>query len=108
MAAPTGTPVRAPADAVVTLAHPDMFFSGGTLVMDHGYGVSSTFLHLSKLLVKEGQRVKAGDIVAEVGATGRATGPHLDWRINWFDVRVDPQLLVEPMAEAVAARRGLE
>lgn len=108
VAAPTGTPVRAPADAVVSLVHPDMFFSGGTLVMDHGYGVSSTFIHLHKVLVREGQEVKAGDVVAEVGATGRATGPHLDWRINWFDVRVDPQLLVTPMAEAAAAARKVE
>lgn len=102
VAAPTGTPVRAPADAVVTLAHPDMFFSGGTLIMDHGYGVSSTFIHLSKVLVKKGDVVKAGDVVAQVGATGRATGPHLDWRINWFDVRIDPETVVPPMSQAVA------
>jgi murein DD-endopeptidase MepM/ murein hydrolase activator NlpD len=99
VAAPTGTPVRAPAPGRVTLAHGDMFFSGGTLIMDHGYGVSSTFIHLSKLLVKEGDEVEAGDIVAEVGATGRATGPHLDWRINWFGVRLDPQLVVPPLDE---------
>ena len=97
VAAPTGTPVPAPADATVTLAHPDMFFSGGTLIMDHGYGVSSTFMHLSRLLVREGQSVKAGDVVAEVGSTGRATGPHLDWRINWGGVRLDPQLVAPPM-----------
>lgn len=97
VAAQTGTAVRAPADAIVTLAHPDMFFSGGTLIMDHGYGVSSTFMHLSRLLVKTGAAVKAGDVVGEVGATGRASGPHLDWRMNWFDVRIDPQLVVEPM-----------
>lgn len=102
VAAPTGTPVQAPADAVVTLAHPDMFFSGGTLIMDHGYGVSSTFIHLSKVLVKKGDVVKAGDVVAQVGATGRATGPHLDWRINWFDVRIDPETVVPPMSQAVA------
>jgi murein DD-endopeptidase MepM/ murein hydrolase activator NlpD len=102
IAAPTGTPVRAPADAVVTLAHPDMFFSGGTLILDHGYGVSSTFIHLSEVLVKPGDVVKTGDVVARVGATGRATGPHLDWRINWFDVRIDPTTVVPPMAEVVA------
>jgi len=102
VAAQTGTPVRAPADAVVTLAHPDMFFSGGTLIMDHGYGVSSTFMHLSRLLVETGAAVKAGDIVGEVGATGRASGPHLDWRINWFDVRIDPQLVVAPMPSDAA------
>jgi murein DD-endopeptidase MepM/ murein hydrolase activator NlpD len=97
VAAPIGTPVRAPAAATITLAQPDMFFSGGTLIMDHGYGVSSTFMHLSRLLVKTGDKVAAGDVVGEVGATGRASGPHLDWRINWFDVRIDPQLVVAPM-----------
>lgn len=97
IAAPTGTPVTTPAPGVVTLAHPDMFYSGGTLIIDHGFGVSSTLIHLSKLLVKVGQEVKPGDIVAEVGAGGRATGPHLDWRMNWLDQRIDPQLLVGPM-----------
>ncbi|WP_111643005.1 M23 family metallopeptidase [Marinimicrobium alkaliphilum] len=97
IAAPTGTPVRAPAAGVVTLTHPDMFFSGGTLIVDHGHGLSSTFIHLHKILVEEGERVAQGDIIAEVGATGRATGPHLDWRMNWFDQRVDPTFLVGPM-----------
>ena len=97
MAAPTGTPITTPAPGTVTLAHPDMFFSGGTLIIDHGHGVSSTLIHLSKVLVKEGDEVVPGDIVAEVGAGGRATGPHLDWRMNWFKARIDPQLLVPPM-----------
>lgn len=103
VAASTGTRVRAPADAVVTLAEPDLFFSGGTLIMDHGYGVSSTFMHLSKLLVKTGERISAGQEVAEVGATGRASGPHLDWRINWFNVRLDPQLSAPPMPQPAVA-----
>lgn len=97
VAATVGTPVRAPANATVTLAEPDLFFSGGTLIMDHGYGVSSTFMHLSRLLVKTGDTVQAGQVVAEVGATGRASGPHLDWRINWFGVHIDPQLVAPPM-----------
>ena len=97
VAKPTGTRVVAPAGGVVRLAHPDMFFSGGTLIIDHGQGLSSSFLHLSKILVEPGQTVAAGDEVAEVGATGRATGPHLDWRMNWFNKRVDPTLLVGPM-----------
>ncbi len=97
VAAPTGTPVRAPAAGVVTLAHPDMYFSGGTLILDHGHGVSSSFLHLSKILVTQGQRVEQGEKIAEIGATGRVTGAHLDWRMNWFDQRIDPQLLVGPM-----------
>jgi murein DD-endopeptidase MepM/ murein hydrolase activator NlpD len=105
VAAPVGTLVRAPAAGKVTLAHNDMFFSGGTLMIDHGHGLSSTFLHLSAILVKVGQEIKPGDVIAKVGATGRATGPHLDWRMNWLDRRVDPQLLVPPMAQALAARK---
>lgn len=97
VAAPTGTVVVAPVDGVVTLAYGDMFFSGGTLIVDHGHGISSTFIHLSRILVDEGQEVKQGEAIAEVGATGRATGPHLDWRINWFGHRLDPQLRVGPM-----------
>lgn len=96
VAAPTGTPVRAPAAAVVTLAHPDMYYSGGTLVMDHGRGLTSTFIHLSRILVAEGERVERGQVVAEVGATGRATGPHLDWRMNLGEIRLDPALQVPP------------
>jgi murein DD-endopeptidase MepM/ murein hydrolase activator NlpD len=94
IAAPTGSPVYAPADGIVTLTHPDMYFSGGTLVLDHGQGLSSSFLHLSKILVEAGTQVKQGDLIAEIGATGRASGPHLDWRMNWLDRRVDPQLLL--------------
>jgi len=97
IARPTGTQVMAPAGGVVTLAHDDMFFSGGTLILDHGQGLSSSFLHLSKLLVEVGQVVESGQLIAEVGATGRVTGPHLDWRMNWLNQRVDPQLLVPAM-----------
>lgn len=100
IAAPTGTPVKAPADGVVSLVHPNMFYSGGTLIIDHGHGVSSSFLHLHKILVREGEFVKQGDVVAHVGATGRVTGPHLDWRMNWFKERIDPTLLVPPMDAA--------
>ncbi|MBF0265022.1 MAG: M23 family metallopeptidase [Gammaproteobacteria bacterium] len=97
IAKPTGSPVIAPTDGVITLAHPDMFFSGGTIILDHGFGLSSSFLHLSKLHVKVGQRVNQGDLIGEIGATGRVTGAHLDWRMNWLDKRVDPQTLVPPM-----------
>lgn len=100
VAAPTGTPVAAPAAGVVVLAEPDLFYSGGTLIIDHGSEVSSSFLHLSKVLVAVGTRVQPGDLVAEVGATGRASGPHLDWRMNWRERRVDPQLLVPPMPQS--------
>ncbi len=102
IAVPTGTEVRAPAGGIVTLAHPDMFYSGGTLIVDHGHGLSSAFLHLSKLRVKTGDKVKQGDVIAESGATGRASGAHLDWRMNLFKRRIDPQLLVPPMAEVLA------
>lgn len=95
IAAPTGTDVYAPAPGVVKLSHDDMFYSGGTLIIDHGQGISSTFIHLSEVVAVPGQRVQAGDLIARVGATGRATGPHLDWRINWFNVRVDPELVLK-------------
>lgn len=97
IAAPTGTLVYAPAPGVVTLAHPDMYFSGGTIILDHGQGLSSSFLHLSEILVEAGQRVEKGDPIAKIGATGRATGPHLDWRMSWLDRRVDPRPLVGEM-----------
>ena len=97
VAVPKGTPVGAPAPGVVVLAEPDLFYSGGTIIIDHGSEVSSSFLHLSEVSVEVGAAVKAGDIVGKVGSTGRATGPHLDWRMNWRNRRVDPQLLVPPM-----------
>lgn len=97
IAAPAGTAVRAPAGGVVVLAHADMFYSGGTLILDHGHGLTSSFLHLKRILVAQGQRVAQGDVIAEVGSTGRSTGPHLDWRMNWRDRRMDPVSLVGPM-----------
>ena len=99
IAAPAGTTVHAPADGVVTLTHPDMLLSGGTLIVNHGHGLSSAFLHLARILVNRGDRVRQGDPLAQVGATGRATGPHLDWRVNLFDRRLDPALLAGPMPE---------
>lgn len=99
IAAPSGTPVLAPAGGKVSLAHPGMFFSGKTMIIDHGHGLSSSFLHLSEILVIEGQQVRQGEVIAKVGATGRVTGPHLDWRINWFEQRLDPALLVPAMPE---------
>ena len=94
-----GAPVKAPAPGVVSFIHEDMFFSGATLVLDHGHGVSSTFLHLQKILVGEEERVARGQVIAEVGASGRVTGPHLDWRVNWFSQRLDPMLLAGRMSE---------
>lgn len=106
IAAPEGTLIRAPADGLVTLAHPDMFYSGGTLLIDHGHKLTSSFLHLHRILVKEGDYVKRGDPIAELGQTGRVTGPHLDWRITWRDARVDPQLLTPPMPQTIANNSG--
>lgn len=97
IARPTGTPTVAPAAGIVRLVHEDMYFSGGTVIIDHGHGVTSAFLHLSKIHVEEGQRIEQGQLVADIGATGRVTGPHLDWRMNWRGERVDPELLVPPM-----------
>ncbi len=95
IAVPTGTPVKAPAAGVVTFANPDLYLTGGTLVLDHGYGISSNFLHLSRIDVKVGDRIEQGQTIAAVGATGRATGPHLHWGMNWFDTRIDPLLVLE-------------
>ena len=100
VAVPTGTPVKAPADGVITLADTDFYLTGGTLVIDHGHGLASTMIHLSKLLVKQGDHVKQGQVIAESGMTGRATGPHLHWGVSWFNARVDAALLVPPMSEA--------
>ena len=97
VARPTGTPVLSPGPGVITLAEPDLFYSGGTVILDHGYGLSSSFLHMSRIDVSVGDEVKTGDPIGAFGATGRATGPHLDWRMSWFNQRIDPQLLVPPM-----------
>ncbi len=95
IAAPTGTAVRAPAAGVVTFAAPDLYLTGGTVLLDHGFGISSNFLHLSRIDVKVGDRIAQGQTIGAVGATGRATGPHLHWGMNWFDVRIDPLLVLE-------------
>ena len=95
IAAPTGTAVIAPAAGTVALAEPDLYFTGGTLMIDHGRGITSVFSHLSALTVSEGDFVAQGEKIGEIGATGRATGPHLDWRVNWFEVRLDPALLLK-------------
>lgn len=98
IAAANGTPVKAPAAGIVTFAAPDLYLTGGTVLIDHGAGVSSNFLHLSRIDVTVGDRVEQGQVFAAVGATGRATGPHLHWGMNWFSVRVDPLLVLEASA----------
>lgn len=93
IAVPQGTPVKAPADGIITFAKPDLYLTGGTVLIDHGFGLSSNFLHLSRLDVKVGQVVHQGDVIGAAGMTGRATGPHVHWGFNWFEVRLDPMLL---------------
>lgn len=104
IAAPAGTPVRAPADGVVRFAAEDLFFSGGTVILDHGHGISTTYVHLRRILVHIGEAVRQGQSLGEVGATGRATGPNLHWGLNWFDRRLDPSLVVPSMADARSVR----
>jgi murein DD-endopeptidase MepM/ murein hydrolase activator NlpD len=94
IAAPTGTPVLAAATGVVSLVGVDMVLPGNTVLIDHGHGVSSVYIHLSRIDVAEGQRVQAGDVIGAIGATGRASGPHLHWGLNWFDIKLDPAPLL--------------
>jgi murein DD-endopeptidase MepM/ murein hydrolase activator NlpD len=89
MAAPAGTPIRAPADGLVRISA-DHYVNGGFTLIDHGQGVSTSYLHQSARLVRDGDRVRRGQVIGRIGATGRATGPHLHWAMNWFEVRLDP------------------
>ena len=99
-AQPTGTPYKAPADGVVTLGAQDPFTLEGKLLMiDHGMGLNSAFLHSATIVVREGQRVRQGQYLGTIGATGRATGPHLHWSLKWRDSRLDPLLFLGPMPD---------
>ena len=95
IAAKEGTEIIAPLDSIVRMAEKDLYYTGGTIMLDHGHGVTSVYSHLSKILVKVNENIKKGDIIGLVGSTGRSTGPHLDWRINWFEQRLDPSLLIK-------------
>ena len=90
-----GTPVKAMNNGIVTLSENDLYYTGGTIIFDHGHGVSTLYMHMDKIFVKVGDHVKKGDIVGTVGATGRATGPHLDIRLNWFGIRLDPATVLD-------------
>jgi murein DD-endopeptidase MepM/ murein hydrolase activator NlpD len=90
IAASAGTPIAAPAPARVALAVPDFYLEGGLTILDHGHGVTTCYLHQRKQLVKDGEMVARGQMIGEVGMTGRATGPHLHWGMNWFQMRLDP------------------
>jgi murein DD-endopeptidase MepM/ murein hydrolase activator NlpD len=94
IAAPTGTPFVAPAAGIVTFADPGLYLTGGTVLLDHGHGLSSVFIHLSRIDVAVGERVEQGQVMGAIGATGRASGPHLHWGFNWFGERLDPELLL--------------
>ena len=92
--APEGTPVKAMMDGKVTLAENDMYFTGGTIIFDHGHGISTLYMHMRDINVKVGQKIKQGQIVGTLGQSGRATGPHLDIRLNWFNVKLDPATIL--------------
>ena len=94
-AAKEGTKIKAMLDGTVTMVEPDLFYTGGTLIFDHGHGISTLYMHMQKINVKKGQKVKQGDIIGTVGSTGRSTGPHLDVRLNWFGTRLDPATVLE-------------
>jgi murein DD-endopeptidase MepM/ murein hydrolase activator NlpD len=100
VARPTGTPVAAAAPGIVRLAEADFYFQGGTIILDHGHGVSSSYLHLSRLDVRVGARVAQGQTIGAIGATGRVTGPHLHFEIGWLGTPVDPQTALPPMPES--------
>jgi len=97
IAAPKGTPIVAPAPGRVALTHEDMFFAGKTLMLDHGHGLTSVYIHMSAITVRPGQRVERGQMIGRVGRTGRATGPHLHWGITLFRTHLDPALIAGPM-----------
>lgn len=106
LAAPAGSPIRAPADGVVTLARAGLHFEGGLTLIDHGQGLITAYLHQSSLQVLPGQRVRRGDVIGRVGMTGRATGPHLCWRMKWRDRNCDPSLLVGQRAPEISSSYG--
>lgn len=108
VAAPAGTPVVAPAPGTVTLAEKDMYFEGGLVFIDHGHGVIGVFMHLSDVFVKAGEQVEQGRKIAAIGATGRSTGAHLDWRMYWRSAHVDPTRLVGPMPDPEAAETAAQ
>ena len=104
IAAPSGVAVRAAGAGRVTMAM-DLYFTGGTVIIDHGFGLNSTYSHLKDMYVRPGDRVTRGGVIGSVGSTGRSTGPHLDWRINWRNKRLDPLLIAGPLRPALPASR---
>jgi murein DD-endopeptidase MepM/ murein hydrolase activator NlpD len=104
IATPSGVAVRAAGAGRVTMAM-DLYFTGGTVVIDHGFGLNSTYSHLKDMYVRPGDMITRGGVIGSVGSTGRSTGPHLDWRINWRNKRLDPLLIAGPLRPALPASR---
>ena len=94
IAADQGTHIKSSANGIVTMAEDDLYYTGGTIIMDHGHGISTIYSHLENVLVSVGDKINQGDIIGTVGSTGRSTGPHLDFRINWFQTRLDPMTVI--------------
>ena len=94
IAAKKGTPIKSSGRGVVTMAEKDLYYTGGTIIMDHGHGISTIYSHLENILVSVGDQINQGDIIGAVGSTGRSTGPHLDFRVNWFQTRLDPMTVI--------------
>jgi murein DD-endopeptidase MepM/ murein hydrolase activator NlpD len=94
IAAKKGTPIKSSGRGVVTMAEKDLYYTGGTIIMDHGHGISTIYSHLENILVSVGDQINQGDIIGTVGSTGRSTGPHLDFRVNWFQTRLDPMSVI--------------
>lgn len=104
VAMPTGTPIGAAAPGIVRLAERDLYFTGGTVILDHGHGVMTSYLHMHSVAVREGERIGAEARIGTVGATGRVTGAHLHWSLNWFTLPLDPAMVVPPMPAAAPPR----
>ena len=95
IAAKKGTKIKSSGSGIVTMAEDDLYYTGGTIIMDHGHGISTIYSHLEDIMVNVGDEVKQGDIIGTVGSTGRSTGPHLDFRVNWFQTRLDPMSILK-------------
>ena len=94
IAAKRGTMIKSSGSGIVTMAEDDLYYTGGTIIMDHGHGISTIYSHLETILVSVGDKINQGDIIGKVGSTGRSTGPHLDFRVNWFQTRLDPMSII--------------
>jgi len=95
IAAKQGTMIKSSGSGIVTMAEDDLYYTGGTIIMDHGHGISTIYSHLENVMVSVGDKINQGDIIGTVGSTGRSTGPHLDFRVNWFQTRLDPMSLLK-------------